>query len=74
MKHTGAVFEDEPDQTLGHNDLVEPSDMWVMELSMVMDLSSEVGVVPVRRFEDNLVDHLVLRVEVTIHDEDPPYL
>ena len=44
------------------------------ELSMVMDLTSEIRVVPVGRFEDHLVHVLVLRVDVTIHDKDRSYL
>ncbi len=45
---TCAVFEDQPYQILGDNDLVEPGDVGVYELAVMMDLAREVRVSLVR--------------------------
>lgn len=49
-----AVFEDEPDEGLCHDDFVETGDVWVDELAVVVDLAGEVGIVLVGRLEDDL--------------------
>jgi len=47
-------FEDQPDSLLGDNDLVEAGDVRVDELTVVMDLAGEVGVVARSGLEDDL--------------------
>lgn len=49
-----AVLEDEPDHGLGDNDLIEPGNVRMDKLSMVVDLAGEVGVVLLGGLEHNL--------------------
>lgn len=52
--HTWAVFQDQPDQRLGHDDLVQAGDVGMDKLAVVVDLPGEVRVVLVGRLEDDL--------------------
>lgn len=61
--HTWAIFQDQPDQRLGHDDLVQARDVGVDELAVVVDFSGKVRVVLVSRLEDDLrkeVSYLLL--------------
>lgn len=49
-----AILEHQPDQRFGDYDLVQPCDVRVEELAMVVDLAGEVGVVLLRRLEHDL--------------------
>ena len=51
----GTVLEDQPDQLLGDYDLVQAGDVRVDELAVVVDFAREVGVVFLRRLEDDLL-------------------
>lgn len=51
---TRAVFQYEPDQVLGDDDFVEPRNMRVDELAVMMNLAGQVGISFVGRLEDNL--------------------
>jgi hypothetical protein len=55
MRRTWAVFEHQPDQLLGHYDLVQARNVRMCELAVVVDLAREVGVVLLRRLEHDLV-------------------
>lgn len=48
------VLQDQPDQALGHDDLVQAGDVRVEELSVVVDLAGEVGIVLLGRLEHDL--------------------
>ena len=52
---TGTVLQNQPYQRLRHDDLVQPGNMWVQELAVVVDLAREVVVVLLGRLEDHLV-------------------
>lgn len=51
---TRAVFQNQPDQILRDYDLVQSGDVWVDELSVVVDLSGEIRVAFVGGLEDDL--------------------
>ncbi len=51
---TWAVFQDQPDQRLGHDNLVQAGDVRVDELAVVVDLAGEVRVVFVGGLEHDL--------------------
>lgn len=55
---TWTVFQDQPDQGLGHYDLVQAGNMGVDKLAVVVNLPSEVRVVLVGRLEDDLKEWL----------------
>ena len=52
--HTGAVLQDKPEQCFRHDDLIQASNVWVQELPMVVDFSSEVRIVLLGRLKHNL--------------------
>lgn len=51
---TCAVLENKPDQILCDYHLVESRDVWVDELSVMVDFARKIGVDFVRRLENNL--------------------
>lgn len=54
VRHTWAILEYQPHKGFSHDDLVQAGDVGMYELSVVVDFASEVRVVLVGRFEDNL--------------------
>lgn len=54
VHRTWAVLEYQPYQLLCHYDLVQSRNMRVYELAVVVNLAGEVGVVLLRRLENNL--------------------
>lgn len=51
---TGTVLHDHPDQILRHDNLVQPGDVRVHELAVVMYLAGEIGVILLGRLEHDL--------------------
>lgn len=54
IARTWTVLEHQPDEVLCDYDLVQPCDVRVEELAMVVDLAGKVGVVLLRRLKHNL--------------------
>jgi hypothetical protein len=54
IARTWTVLEHQPDEVLRDYDLVQPRDVRVEELAMVVDLAGEVGIVLLRRLKHNL--------------------
>ncbi len=54
MQRTGTVFKYQPHQVLCHNDFVEPSDMRVYKLSVMVDFAGKVRIVFSRGFKNHL--------------------
>lgn len=52
--HTWTPFQDQPDQVLGHNDLVKTSNMRVYKLPVVVDLPRKILVISFGGLEHNL--------------------
>jgi hypothetical protein len=52
---TRTILEDHPDHVLRHNNLIQPRDMRMYELTMVVDLAREVRVPLVGGLEDYLL-------------------
>jgi hypothetical protein len=53
--HTRAILEHQPYQRLGDYDLIQPGNVRVQKLTMVVDLSRKVGIVLLGRLEDYLL-------------------
>ena len=51
---TRTVFQDKPDQILRHYYFVQPGDVGMKELSVMVDLSCQVRVIFLRGFEHHL--------------------
>lgn len=45
LLRTGAVLQDEPDQFFCHDDLVQSRNVWMLELSVMVDFAGKVRVV-----------------------------
>jgi hypothetical protein len=67
-RRTWAVLQDQPDERFRDYDLVQPRNVRVYELAVVVDLAREIGIVLLRGLEDDL-----LRVNPCSHVSAPPH-
>jgi hypothetical protein len=68
--YTWTVLQHEPDQIFGHDNLVEPGNVRVEELAMVVDFAGKVGVFLAGRLEHDL-PQLVAMQRDTLRDTAP---
>lgn len=54
VNFTCTIFEDHPHQILRHNNFIQPRNVWVDKLSVVMDFAGQIGVGSIRRLQHNL--------------------
>jgi len=53
-QHTGAVLQREPNMALGYDDLIEPCNVRMYKLAVMVYLSCKIRVLLLGRFEDDL--------------------